>query len=198
MSLVPAGYTFEVYRPDPISSRLEPTYGKARANEWRPSLDYKHRLEDVKNQYTPAEYYRHRLKTSGAYIRMIQRLEMRWNRQLKKFTHAAVTVQRVYRGLIGRRYFAQIKDLYYDDMLRRRYTQPAMQAYQTGEYEAALKKIELIPNPIGSMLQIVKVKSLYRLQRYEECRYECHKLEGKYKKYFYNLINYILIHSFHV
>lgn len=186
MSLVPytRGYTFEVYRPELIPSRLEPTYGKPKDDEWRPSLHYKHRLRDVKNQYTPAEYYRHRLKTSGAHIRMIQRLEMRWARNPVLFNHAALTVQRVYRGVLGRRYYAQTKELFYDDMLRRRYTVPALEAYKQGDYEATLANIALAPQPIGSLLTSIRAKALYRIKDYHLCIQESINLRSTRPPFF--------------
>jgi hypothetical protein len=169
--LVPynAANNFQIYRPDRISSRLEPTYGSSKDDEWRPSLHYGHRLHDIKNQFTPSENYRHQLKTSGAFIRMIQRLEMRWTRRIEEFTKASIDVQRVYRGMMGRRYFIRIKDMYYDDMLRRRYTKPTVAEYEEGNYEKSLDYIAQAPSPIGELLETVKVKCLYRLKNYEDC-----------------------------
>ena len=46
--------------------------------KWKPSISYKHTLEDIKNQFTPAEHYRHQLATVGKKIRQIQRLEQRY------------------------------------------------------------------------------------------------------------------------
>lgn len=172
------GYTFEVYRPDLISSRLEPVLTAPKEGEWYPSLHYKHSLRDVQTQYTPSEYYRHRLKTSGAYIRMIQRLELRWSRNLDRWTYSATTIQRVYRGVRGRRYFSEVKEMFYDDMLRRKYTKPAINAYEAGDYELSLDLIGRTPPPIGESLQQIRIKCLYRLKRFDACILESLVLRG--------------------
>lgn len=170
---------FEIYRPPRIPSRLEPKFIPPPENEWRPSLDYKHTLLDVKQQFTPAEYYRQRLKTSGAYIRMIQRLEMRWSRHLEKFTSASITVQAWFRGVMGRRLFQKVKIANYDTMLRRKFTPPAMSAYAQGDYHSALTEIFKAPAPHGDVLWTLTAKCQYRLKKYHDCIATCLVLRGE-------------------
>ena len=69
---------FVIYRPETTSNRLEDYLFKK--GQWAPSQSYEHRLWDVTNQMTPAEAYRHRLATDGKLIRILQRLEWRWQK----------------------------------------------------------------------------------------------------------------------
>jgi len=90
---------FEIYRPPQISNRLEPVYSKPKTNEWRPSVGYNHSLLVIQAQFTPAEHFRYRLATSGKEIRLIQKLELRWNRHFDLFRKSAIKVQASYRGV---------------------------------------------------------------------------------------------------
>jgi hypothetical protein len=70
---------FVIYRPPKPSNRLEDFLYK-NYGAWAPSTKYSYTMWDIRNQMTPAEAYRHKLATSGALIRMLQRLEWRWQK----------------------------------------------------------------------------------------------------------------------
>lgn len=49
--------------PPVQSGRLEGQYYIS--PNWAPSVSYKHTLRDIREQFTPAEYYKYRLQTAG-------------------------------------------------------------------------------------------------------------------------------------
>jgi hypothetical protein len=102
-------FDFVIYRPPLSSQRIETMKAKA-ANFWSPSYSYQHSLKDVKNQMTPAEHFRYMLQTSGKEIRLIQRFELRYARNVELFERSAVKIQALFRGRKGREYFATVKD----------------------------------------------------------------------------------------
>ena len=99
---------FVIYRPATTSNRLEDYLFKK--GQWAPSQSYEHRLWDVTNQMTPAEAYRHRLATDGKLIRILQRLEWRWQKEYELWWRCSLAVQSGYRGMLGRRYFNSVKE----------------------------------------------------------------------------------------
>lgn len=100
---------FEVYRPPVSSGRLEGEHFRNQA-VWAPTVSYKLSLEDIREQLTPAEAYRHVLATSGKEIRILRRLEWKWERNYHQWTRAATIVQAGYRGMIDRQFVALIRD----------------------------------------------------------------------------------------
>lgn len=159
---------FTIYRPPLISHRLEAKFTAPKTNEWRPSLSYSHSLQDIQYQFTPAEYYRHQLATSGKYIRMIQRLETRWNRNYEGFTWAAIKVQAAFRGMIGRKYFQSVKqDLLHEYEKKQRYHK-AKVYYEQQQYEETIHICtqEVIKYEILYQLQL---KAEYCAQQYQAC-----------------------------
>ena len=83
---------------------------KSPVKAWSPSMSYKLKIHDVGAQPTPAEAYRHKLATTGKEMRVLQRLEWRWERRIEKWTRAATIVKAGYRGMLGRRYFRSIRE----------------------------------------------------------------------------------------
>eukprot|EP01039_Chlorochromonas_danica_P007439 gene7439-8226_t len=125
---------FVIYRPPLPSHRLENRFSQEKEGVWRPSYSYRHKLEAIQSQLTPAERYREELATSGKQIRLIQRLELRIHRNAEAFTSAAVRIQAVTRGIQGRQRFAAIRDLLQASYELRRLTQEGRERFQAGEY----------------------------------------------------------------
>ena len=161
-----ARYNFEVYRPEPSTGRLEGTYFQNR-DVWRPSLSYKHKLEDIRNQFTPAENFRHSLATRGKHIRLIQRLELRINRKLKKFTWAALKIQSLYRGNVSRAYFKSIREGLFIELRRREARAEADKCFKVKDFEGTIAAVDRLDPPIVQYLTL-KIRSQYRLQHYTE------------------------------
>lgn len=164
----PSAHYFEVYRPPKPTGRLDPVYIEPNEKEWRPSLSYKHTLNEIKSQYTPSEFFRHRLKTSGKEIRAIQRLELRYSRNLEAFTNAAIKIQALHRGNVGRAYFYMVKDDLARTLARRRSYIMAWEAFQNEELETSLKACLTAQEHPENLLDI-QVRCQYRLHKYEDC-----------------------------
>jgi hypothetical protein len=169
---------FEVYRPPLPAHKLLPKYATHRSDQWAPALSYKLSLSDVKNQLTPAEQYRHQLATSGKHIRLIQRLELRINRNVDAFTQAASVVQRAVRGMIVRREFNKIKDELKANLELRRTFQSAVEAYKRKDYPQTVEfcrrcKVRSEEN------WLMEIKSLYYLAHYREAISSTEALRGK-------------------
>jgi len=142
---------------------------------WAPSIHYHLSVEDVRNQMTPAEFYRYQLVTSGKEIRALQRLEWRWMRNYSKFLSATQLVQRVFRGWNGRKYFYSIKrDL---EILReqREAQKRALELFEEGEFQLALETTKAVAHP-SIRLQRIKAKILYLLENFVESDIESRKL----------------------
>jgi hypothetical protein len=152
--------SFTIYRPKVSSGRLElPIY---RRKEWKPSLSYKHSLEDIRSQMTPSEHYRHRLVTSGKEIRMIQRLEFRWNRDINKWSRAATKIAALHRGNVGRAAFLLIKDHLVRMYIQRMARKVATDYFVSSMYNEAIVHID---NQLEQPLDLleIKLKCCYRL-----------------------------------
>jgi hypothetical protein len=161
-------FSFVIYRPERTTGRLEGKYFQGDQQYWRPSLSYKYKIDDIRNQFTPAENFRHALATSGKYIRMIQRLEIRWNRNYAAFVWAATKIQALYRGNVDRAKFAAIKQELYIELKRRQAKATASSFFWVQEYEAAIDEINR-NLPASVELLAIKMKAQYRLSRFEEC-----------------------------
>jgi threonine synthase len=68
----PQSKEFVIYRPPTSSGRLELSYSSNKKEEWRPSIKYSYKLDDIKSQLTPAENYRYQLTTYGKNIHAIE------------------------------------------------------------------------------------------------------------------------------
>ena len=159
---------FTIYRPETTTGRLEGTYHVDGSDVWRPSMSYKHTLKDIKNQFTPAENFRHRLATSGKYIRMIQHLEIRMNRHHGAFLDAAVKIQSRQRGIAAREYFELKRAELQADLRRRQLKAKSTVLFHKGLFEEAIYEIDQnLPSTV-TILEI-KMKCQYRLKLYEEC-----------------------------
>ncbi len=169
---------FEIYRPPKISNRLEPSLYQAKTDEWRPSVDYRFRLDDIEGQFTPAEYFRHRLATSGKEIRMIQKLELRWKRNFELFTKSAIKVQAAYRGMVERRYFNSIKAQLQADLKLKRITARAIEEFYSEQYATAIKVCHSSDQITVPLLEI-ELKSHYRLKNWDFCIKTSNKLIGE-------------------
>jgi hypothetical protein len=130
---------FEIYRPRKTSNRVEDFLQKK--GEWAPSQKYDYNLWDIANQFTPAEAYRHRMKTSGAHVRMINRLEFRIQRNYELWWKSALIVQSGYRGMLGRRYFVSIKDKLRREKQQRLTHIAVVTHFNNTEYDEALKSL---------------------------------------------------------
>lgn len=159
---------FYIYRPEKTTGRLEGTYYKGSQRHWRPSLSYKHNIDDIRNQFTPAENFRHELATSGKYIRMIQRLEIRWNRRFEEFTLAATKVQSLFRGNISRAYYETVKQDLLIELKRRQAKSIASDLFLQNDFLGSIDEINR-NLPGTTELLCIKLKSLYQLERYQEC-----------------------------
>ena len=159
---------FTIYRPEQSTGRLEGTYYQGDKKYWRPSLSYKHNIRDIRNQFTPAEDFRHTLATSGKYIRMIQRLELRWNRNYEEFTRAATKVQALHRGNVSRIEYDKRKAQLYLEMRRRQANANASACFNNKDFIGAIYEIDMIlPGTVD--LLAIKMKAQYRVAKYYEC-----------------------------
>lgn len=156
---------FTVYRPPKPTNRLASL--NYRQNEWKPSISYKHTLDEIRNQMTPAEYYRHRLVTSGVEIRMIQRLEYRWNRKLNEWQRAATKIAAVHRGNVGRAYFKSIQEELIRKYNQRMAKKVSSELFLVADYQGAINHIEEQEfYPVD--LLVIKLKCYYKLSRLDE------------------------------
>ncbi len=159
---------FSIYRPPTTSGKLEGTYYLEPDDVWKPSLSYKHRLEDIRDQFTPAEYYRYTLETSGKQIRIIQRLERRWNKNYDGFVKAAIVIQALYRGNVGREYFESVRGELKEQYRRREALAACVVFFENLQYAEAIAVVdEISPMPVN--LLAIKMRCYYQLVDYKAC-----------------------------
>eukprot|EP01031_Cornospumella_fuschlensis_P035091 gene35091-42501_t len=158
---------FVIYRPPLPAHRLENKYAAERPEVWRPSHSYKQKLSDIQLQLTPAETFRHRLATSGKLIRLIQRLELRINRNIDRFIWASIKIQALIRGLLGRRYFHQVKDDLKVSLDLRRNTQAAVDAFKTKSFVECIHYCRQCSTRNESIC-LMELKAHYYLSEYED------------------------------
>ena len=169
---------FTIYRPPKTTGRLEGTYYVAPENTWRPSISYNYTISDIRNQFTPAENYRNALQTSGKLIRLIQRLELRWGRNFKAFTNAALRVQALHRGNVGRAFFKTVKEKLMIELKQRQAKLNASAFFRKNNFEEAVAEVDR--NLPGSVeLLVIKMKSQYRLAHYMNCIDTTEQVIGK-------------------
>lgn len=171
-------FSFTIYRPEKPTGRLEGAYFQGDQKYWRPSLSYKHTIDDIRNQFTPAENFRHALATSGKYIRMIQRLEIRWNRNYNAFVHAATKIQSLYRGNVSRAHYELIKQELIVELKRRQAMTAASAFFVAGSYNDAIDEVNR-NLPGTTQLLAIKMKAQYRLNLHDECIATSQEIIGK-------------------
>lgn len=155
---------FCVYRPPVSSGKLEGTYYNP-PDIWKPSQSYKFTLEDIKNQFTPAEYFRHTLATSGKYIRLIQKLERRWQKNHEDWVRSAIRIQARHRGNVGRAYFFTVKIELLEKLRRRECLTDAIACFESSNYVEAIIACHRY-TPITLELMLIKLKSLFQMGEY--------------------------------
>ncbi len=158
---------FEIYRPEKTSNRVEDFLFKR--GQWAPSQKYDYKLWDIANQFTPTEAYRHKMKTSGNHIRMLQRLEWRWQKAYELWWKCALRVQAAYRGMKGRQYFRSIKDRLATERQQRETYEKAIELFRAGEKDACLEAIGRCA-VLTSQLHVMKCKILYQTKRFDACK----------------------------
>ena len=167
---------FTVYRPQVSSGKLEGTYYNP-SDVWKPSMSYKHKLDDIKNQFTPAEYFRHTLATSGKYIRLIQKLERRWQKNHERWIEAAIRIQALHRGNVGRAYFAVVKVELTERLRRREALMDAIACFESGNYRDSI--VACHRNELTLELMLIKLKCFYQLAEYRNCVIVADEIIGK-------------------
>ena len=145
---------------------------------WQPSKSYRYELRDISEQLTPAQDYRQRLVNAGQEMRMIQRLEWKWKRNLELWTRCATIVKAGYRGLLGRRYFKTVQEELKLKLLQRRCKDEAVEAFFKEEFEQALNIIDDVPK-MTMELFLLKFKILYIAELYTRCVVTINKFMGK-------------------
>ena len=170
-------FKFEIYRPRKTSNRVEDYLQKR--GEWAPSQKYDYKLWDISNQFTPAEAYRHRMKTSGAHIRLMQRLEWRWQKDYENWWRCALLVQAGYRGMLGRRYFANIQVKLRQEMEQRLTMKAVIDHFAAGELDESLEKLAKC-EVLTHELHTINCKIMYKSRKFDACRKACRKLMKEY------------------
>jgi hypothetical protein len=135
---------------------------------WHPNDSYKHTLQQIRDQLTPAGIYREKLATTGREERKLRRLEWRWERRFVKWTKAATIVQAGYRGMVGRKYFKSIR---YDLEMKKAQREAkiaAIEAFKAGDKEKTLKILSRVEQMTGE-LYIVKAKVQYIMEQIDQC-----------------------------
>ena len=162
---------FVIYRPPKPTNRLEDFQYKL-YGQWAPSIKYSYNLWDIRNQMTPAESYRHRLATSGKMIRVLQRLEWRWQKSFQLWWDITIRVQCVFRGMLARRYFKSVKTELRRVKEQREAKLAVVKKFIEGDKKGAL----LLINNVEAMsidLWTIKIKILFSTQKYKECQEVC-------------------------
>ena len=182
---------FQIYRPEKPSGRLDGVYyTEERKKLWTPSVSYKYNIEDIRQQFTPAESYRHSLVTSGRIIRLIQKLEKRWNANFDGFTKAALKIQSLHRGNESRLYFNRIKAQLYEELHQRQTYTQASTMFINKDYDGAIAQV-LTHSPTTNGLQLIKMKSEYRSQRFIDCIQTSIHIIGKLPFIILNFYNHV-------
>lgn len=165
MDLHPGARTYE---DDDESMATEAAPSSPLLKTWVPSQNYRYELRDITEQMTPAEAYRHKLVTAGKEKRMLQRLEWKWSRHFDLWDRSSTIVKAGYRGMLGRRYFAKVKEKLQLKLAQRRCKDQTIDAYMSGDPELALRTIAEVPEMTRD-LYIIKFKILYTTGAYAEC-----------------------------
>lgn len=158
---------FVIYRPPKPSNRSEDFLYK-RYGQWAPSIKYSYNMWDIRNQMTPAENYRHQLATSGKTIRILQRLEWRWQKAFKQWWDMSIRVQSGFRGMQARKYYRSVKS----DLLRvkeqREAKKSVLRLFAESKKEESLALLDKV-EVLSTELWAIKIKILYSSLRFQEC-----------------------------
>ena len=160
-----------------------------RQGQWAPSIKYSYNSWDILHQMTPAENYRHQLATSGKTIRMLQRLEWRWQKALQRWWILATRVQSGYRGMVARKYYRSIKN----DLIRfkeqREAQRAVVQLFSSGEKDESLIVLDKV-EVLSTELWIIKIKILFSKGDFLNCAATCRRvieINGKCEEAYYTL-----------
>lgn len=178
---------FVIYRPPLPAHRLENKYAAERPEVWRPSHSYKQKISDIQLQLTPAETFRYRLATSGKQIRLIQRLELRLNRNVEGFTWAAIIVQALVRGVLGRRYFHRVRDDLKVSLDLRRNTQAAVEEFKAKNFMECIHFCRQCSTR-NEAICLMELKAHYYLSAFEEaiqCSLELKHINQELEELYY-------------
>lgn len=160
-----------------------------RAGQWAPSIKYTYGAWDILNQMTPAENYRHQLATSGKTIRMLQRLEWRWQKALPLWRTLATRVQAGFRGLVARKYYRSIKNELIRDREQREAQRAVVQLFSSGQKEESLRVLDMV-EVLSTELWIIKIKILYSNSDFANCAAACKRvieIDAKCEEAYYTL-----------
>lgn len=158
----------EKYRPPKPVNRV--TDFHYRRGEWAPSLLYSHSLWDIQNQMTPAEHYREQLRKTGKQMRILQRLEWRWQKAFPLWLKCAVIVQAGYRGMIGRRYFRSVRNRLLQEKARRELKENVLSAFAEGRSEECLQLLTAPDAPeLSNELRVIQGKIYYTMRDFDRC-----------------------------
>jgi hypothetical protein len=183
-------------------SRAKPTYipKTTKAATWNPDIHYAKTLEEIKNQKTPAELYRHKLDTIGRHARNMQRLEWRWSQNLPLWvstkrrllsirviayfqTKSATAVKAGWRGMKGRIYFKSIKA---DLVVKREQREAKLNAsalFAEGKIHQAVQVLTSVkPENMLPSLLFMKSQFYYQLDEWKLCIDVCRKGIGASNK----------------
>lgn len=119
-------------------------------------------------QRTPAEEYKHKLQSTRAEQRVLQRLEWRWERSLVLWTKSATKVQAGYRGMKSRQYFRQIKHELYVAYEQRKGRALALEKHAEGLSDEAVRILVEVSVQTVDLL-VLRCRILYQLKRFHEC-----------------------------
>jgi len=164
LDLHPGARTYED-EDESLATEAEP--GSPLLKTWAPSQNYRYELRDITEQMTPAEAYRHKLITAGKEKRVLQRLEWKWKRHFELWSRSCTLIKAGYRGMLGRREFAKVKEKLALQLAQRRCKEQAVDAYMNGEPQLALDTIEGVPEMTRELF-IIKFKILYTTGRHED------------------------------
>ena len=159
---------------------------------WKPSKNYKYELRDITEQYTPAEAYRQHLVSAGAEMRMKQRLEWKWKRNLILWTKASTSIKAGYRGMLGRRYFKTVQEDLRIKLLQRRCKEQSVNAFYANVTIMALKLIDDVPK-MNRDLYLLQFKIYYKTEEYEQCKLKIVQYLSKRILRYYYIIKYLIM-----
>lgn len=165
---------FVIYRPKKLPERLQGEYYNPPADVWTPSITYKVPLQEIKLQFTPAEAYRYKLQTSGKLIRKLDRIRATWERDFERWTMLVNRVKNAIRNYINKKNFRKLKKELITEKKQRDCYRNALYYFKAGDKEKTLEILEELPFEEKSVeLNVMKLKILYSLYRFEECEAEC-------------------------
>lgn len=128
-------------------------------------------------QFTPAQAYKHRLQTTGKEIRMLQRLEWKWQRNFERWTILALRVQSCYRGFKGRQYFKSVRENLVLQHKRKECKHLSTLHFREGNKLEALRILSKLSfEEKTSEIRMITLRTLYCLRMFSECECECDRV----------------------